>query len=251
MRHDVLPEPSRREAARSDHGTTGGERGERRGDETVDVEERHRHVGHVRIGQRIVAGHRAGGGDEIALEERHLLGPARRAARVQQDRDVLRPAGLVGGACELVTPAGEPDVGVGCSRHLDDPGRNGRIPRPCKLSLGNEQEARLEIAEIEGELIACIRGVERGGSRAESGHGQQQLDDLRTVRQSEGDAVAVLDARRAQASCEVVDTLGQLAEGQDDLVVRADEGRGAVPTRFDHSAQRLNLRQHRPSTYLT
>ena len=61
-------------------------------DEAVHVEERHRDAGDVVWAEPVVRDHRASRRDEVALEERHLLRPARRSARVQQEGDVLGPA---------------------------------------------------------------------------------------------------------------------------------------------------------------
>ena len=72
------------------HAAPGGERGEERGDEAVNVEERH-HVERA-VGRRKlqcaddVAGRRA----QVAVRQRDELRSRRRSRRVQQERDVVR-----------------------------------------------------------------------------------------------------------------------------------------------------------------
>ena len=56
----------------------------------MHVEERHRAVRDVVGAEPVEGGDRPRGGRQVALEQRHLLRAARRAARVQQQRDVVR-----------------------------------------------------------------------------------------------------------------------------------------------------------------
>ena len=83
----LLPERARREAARRDHASAGGQRRERRGDEAVDVEERHGAVARVVRSQPVGGGDRPGRGRQVALADRDALGLARGTARVQEQRD--------------------------------------------------------------------------------------------------------------------------------------------------------------------
>ena len=74
------------EPARDDDRPTGEQGREGRGDEPVDVEQRHRQARDVVRVEAVVLDHRACRGDQVALQERHLLRAARRPARGARSR---------------------------------------------------------------------------------------------------------------------------------------------------------------------
>ena len=84
------PKRERIEARRNDHRTAGVESRQRRGHQSMHVKQRHhgeRNIGRTKV---------IGGGDvlhrsrQVAMLQRHALGPAGATARVQDQRDVIR-----------------------------------------------------------------------------------------------------------------------------------------------------------------
>ena len=131
-----------------------------RGHESVDVEERHRAEGDV-VGRRArrSAGDRARRSSQVAVQERHLLRAARRAARVQEQRDVVRarPARtrrprLAGARRARV--AALPRRARRRARSI--PG--GAASRAARASpVGTTSSPRLEVVEVEAILVPRVR----------------------------------------------------------------------------------------------
>ena len=65
------------------------ERGQRRGHEPVDVEQRHDAQRHVVGRERVAAGDVAGRDRQVGVRQRHPLGPAGAAARVEHERRLV------------------------------------------------------------------------------------------------------------------------------------------------------------------
>ena len=150
----------------------------------MHVEQRHRAVrdvvrGRARSGAAIVRADAV----EVAVQQRHLLRPARRAARVQEQRDVVRAAPRRRRLALDALASSSSDGPRPCrERHVDDPHRvAGRLAGRVELAGGHEQSARLQVVEVEGELVALVGGVERRGRGAERRDREQQLDELRAV----------------------------------------------------------------------
>ncbi len=106
-----------------------------------------------------------------------------------------------------------------------EPYWDGGIYSNTPIEAVMDDQPRRDVTEIEAELGVRVRGVERGGRRAERGDGQQQLDDLRAVRQGEGHPVAAPHAPGRQAACQRLDPLGELGEGHRLAVLGHDQGR--------------------------
>src|SRR5207248_3616999 len=122
----------------------------RRGDQAVDVEERHRAVRHVIGAERVVGGDRAGLGRQVALEERHLLRPRGRPACVQQQGDVFGGAvGSVPVGGELGAVPREQWLGARTRRRLDDRDRGGGGPRNRGGARADDEQLRRQVVEVE------------------------------------------------------------------------------------------------------
>ncbi len=177
------PEALRTEPSGHNRRPARRERAEHRGDEPVHVEERHRHIGHVARSERVMGGDRSRRGDQVPLQQRHLLGPARRAARVQEQRGVVGDARL-----ERLLALDRASVDCEPGRLLlgDDDVHDrdlvsGRLPGRLHVTGRDEQEARLEIAEIEGVLVGRVGRVERCRGGSERRDREQDLDELGPV----------------------------------------------------------------------
>ena len=195
------PEAARRHAARRHDRAAGHERRERRGDDPVHVEQRHRAVrdvlaGRARSGARSSAPRPAGcGGAAAPASAGWWCRSCAAAARRRRASAPCRSPRRARGARERGRP-------VRAHRQVDDRHVR-RPPRPAPASSSprkHEQRARLEVVEVEGELGAAVGRVERSGRGAERGDREQQLDELRPRPEREGDAVAAPDAERASRS---------------------------------------------------
>ncbi len=146
------------------------------------------------------------------MQQRHLLRAARRAARVQEERHVV-------GARQ----GWRSTSARGDREHLDarrgGGGARGREP------LGRqEQGARLQIVEIERELVLRVCGVERCSGRAAGEHAEEELEELRAVRLGESDAIAGTDAGRGEGAREGGCRIAQALVGQPAAVRNLDGG---------------------------
>ncbi len=83
------PERQRVELLRHDDGAAGSECGERRGHQAMHVEQRHHAHRDVVFGERIAARYVTRRDRQIGVRQRHALGAARAAARVQNQRRVV------------------------------------------------------------------------------------------------------------------------------------------------------------------
>ena len=147
--------------ARHDHAcrppTSGAKR---RGDEAVHVEERHRAVRHVVGAEAVVRGDRPRGGHQVAVEQRHLLGPAGGAARVQEQRDVVRLRPGSKSCARAHDPAAR-----GARRPRARPRRRARRRRaraarraaPRSPRRARAEQPRAQVLQVEGELGRACR----------------------------------------------------------------------------------------------
>ncbi len=220
------PEAPRAEPARNDDRPAGGELRQRRCDQAVDVEERHRAVRDVIRRERVVAGDRLGLGGQVALQERHLLGARRRAARVQEERGVVRTTASGRAA------GGRPDVGEQARRRvrlprgeLDDPRALGGRPGRGRRAGWDEQQPRLQVVEEEAILGLGVGRVERRHGRAERRQGEQRRDELRPVGKHDGDPVAAVDAGRRELGRQAGCRSAELRVRDGRAVVGCDERR--------------------------
>ena len=193
---DPLEHVCRSEARRAHDAPPTRQRGEQRGHETVDVEQRH----HVEAPVVRREGERprdiAGRSRQIPVRQRNELRTARRPGGVQEERDLVRRgrarAPRIVSRSRDVERARSGDIRRGVE--LDD--RN--VERTRHVSRGSVEVApdhdgrRFEIAEVEVELLARIgrvqRRAHRGGDRPEERdrHGG-------AVRDHDGDTIAAPD----------------------------------------------------------
>ena len=182
----VAPEAPRREACGHDHGAAAREGREHRGDEAVHVEERHRAERDVVAAQGVELGEAAGRRDQVPLQEGNLFRPARRPARVENERDVV-------GLGALVRHDGQIHELVDCEELR---------PALCSVAdrragaVPGEDEHRCEVVQVEGVLLGGVARVQRSGGGAGCGHRQEKAHELRPVGDDERDAVAPAGARR-------------------------------------------------------
>ena len=207
------PERARREAPRRDHAAAGRQRRERRGDESMHVEERHHAVARVLGGEPVGGGDGARGGRQVALADRHALGLARRAARVQEQRDRLGVAGRRrADRCRIAES--QPRRGLTRDLELRDAERLAGRARRALLTAQEEHRPRPQVVEVGVELVCGVGLVERGGGRARGDDAEEGGDDLGPVRQAHRDRVARSGARRGEPTGEPVGRRAQLPVGR-------------------------------------
>ena len=194
VRLAVGPERARREAPGRDHAAAGGKRRERRGDEAVDVEERHRAVAHVAAVEAV------GVGDRAARRQRGCAGGSARpwacsscrscAAAARRPRDRAPAAGrrrrrprarAAPSSPPRARPARTPSASQAARAALASPRRK-------SIARG------LQILEVGAELVGRVGLVERRGGRAGGDDAEERRDDLGAVREAHRDGVAGLDA---------------------------------------------------------
>ena len=212
------------EARGAGHRGARPERGEERGDEAVDVEQRH-HVqaavrGRQAERQRDVR--RARG--QLPVRERHELRPRRGSRRVQQERDGI-------GIGPVVDPHTREDSID--SEHARRSGRvggqleNADAELPGHFAGGrvescvDHDRVRSDVLEVEGELLRAVRGIERrhgGGLRQR----EERAGGLRPVPDQEGDPAPFSEPARSQPAGDSADQLSELAVRQGQTARRAD-----------------------------
>ena len=159
------------------------------------------------------------------MQQRHLLRPARRPARVQEQRDVVGAAGIEGlRGLYRAPPDCQPRRFPPGDDDVDDPHSGSCcLPRRVHLACRQEQETRVEVAEVEGVLVLRVRRVQRRGSRAEEDDPEEDLDELAAVRKDDGDPVAPIDADRAEPAGDLQRCLLEFGERVGAPVLRRDQ----------------------------
>ena len=128
-------------------------------------------------------------------------------------------------AAETGPTRGEPRWGARHERHVDESrAAVRRLPRRLELARGDEQRARLEIVEVEGELRRGVGGVQRCGGRPERGDREQQLDELRPGPERQRDAVTPLDPQCREPVCQLVDVARELGVRDRAVVAGGQQG---------------------------
>ena len=196
-----------------------------RGDETVNVEQRHHAHARVGFAQAVGVDDRPRRGDQIALSDRHGLRPARGATGVQEQRNGRR----VGGAEWRRACLGRNREGtiLQAHRYRGDAGGTGcrdciaRTPLGCLI----EQSRHLKIGELGSDLpLAECRVQRRRGSPA-LGDGKEGENQGRAIRSSERNSIAVLYAQAAHERDGIVQSSLKLAIGQPRSGLGHDERR--------------------------
>ena len=164
------PVRERAEFRRHDHGPAAPERGQRRGHETVDVEQRHHAHGHIIVRERIAASDVLRRDGKVRVLQRNALRTPRAAARVQHQGDVVyrrrrcrcaasHTAQAGGAGCIDVDPENWNAVACGSTRVV------------CSFRREN-QDLRGRVFQIETELVFLVRGVQ-GSCRSGDRRGQK------------------------------------------------------------------------------
>ncbi len=247
----LLPEPLRGEPARHDHRPPASQRGERRRDQAVDMEQRHHAERDVRRREPVVRGDGSGRCHQVALAQRHLLRPGCRSARVQDDSHVVGLAGLEAGRLRKLLIVnqehGRPVTASprGQDRHRAFPGSAARRGGPARR---HHEHPRRDIGQVEDVLAVRIGRVERCGGSAERGNREQDLDHVGAIGQRDRYPVTAPDAGRGQGSRQARHPVSDLPVGQDLAILGNHQRRaiGVIEDRGQHLAR--VLLQHRPSS---
>jgi hypothetical protein len=163
---------------------------------------------------------------------------------VQEDRHVVRPSLVKGGQDRLGPLRAQADPPAGSARHLDELGCAGCGPSGGERAFGKEQEPRSEVVQVEGKLFRRVGGIQRGDGRAEGRHGEQELHELRTVREGQRDPVAPLDPEPVETARELFDPARQLGEANRRTVVRGNERRCRCIAGCPDDGERLGTGAH-------
>ncbi len=228
------PEGHRVEARRDDHRAARDEGRHRRGHQPVDVEKRHdahrRVFGRQAIRARDVLGRER----QVALPQRHELGPARRPTRVQHEGYVVAVRHL-GGARRLAASAAlQDDPTLSVEARLDQQrSMRQRASRRFSGARRNDEGSGGGVLEVELELVLFICRVEWRG-RARRGRGQEKHDRLDAVRQHEGDPVVAAQAKPGETVGGGRHLFAKLRVGEPRAAGHDDRGRlrVAAPKRF-------------------
>ena len=135
------------------------------------------------------------GGRQVSVRQRNAFRPARRAARVQEECDVvvLRAAFVVA----VYRNAVEYGAAARIQRDVDD--ADAETPRQPRARPARRRERaaislRPDVLEVEAELVLGVRAVERGEGRARARRPKECGDDVGAVDERCRHAVAGLDA---------------------------------------------------------
>ena len=170
---EPVEEAQRVEAGRAVDRGAGRERGRDRGDQAVDVEQRHDVEAAVVGRQRQRGADVAGRGREVALQQRHDLGPRGRARGVQHQRLVVllrrRPTRPARRRCPFgrqLEPAGR---AVGRRRAAAGRPHHAAVPTATagpSSPAGHDQRLGAQVGEVEVELLGPVGRVQgcRGGA---------------------------------------------------------------------------------------
>ncbi len=200
----VGPEVGGGELGGHDHGTAREERGQEAAEEAVDVEEGHDEHGAVGRGELVGLLDIPHGPGQVAVGEGHDLGAGGGAAGVEDEGGVLGLGlqdGLLGLALELaellhvegdfflgVIPVGLGDGGIEPLRGLD----GGALA--LVGALGDQNDGRLDVLDVELELVLFVGGVQGGGDATLPRGGQERDDELVRVDGCDGDGRPLGDA---------------------------------------------------------
>ena len=215
------PERERTEFSGHDDRAAGRQRRQRRRHEAVHVKQRHHAQRHIVRRQRVAACDVARRDGEVGVLERHALGPAGAAARVQDERDVIDVGRLNG------PPAGDPGKthrarGV----HLDGENRHavaGCAPRFLCPTRRQQEDTGVGVVQIKAELVFLVPRIQRRRSACD-GRGQKRHDGRKPVGERHADAVAPADARRGERLGDRLHLARELSVGDANILVCVDDG---------------------------
>ena len=222
-RHAVIPgnppERQRTELRRHDDGAAGRQRGERRRDKAMHVEQRHDAERDIVGAEPIAARDVARRDGQVRVGERHALGTSGTAARVQNERDVAHR----GRRRRAVRAVGRRpgDLHRAARIHLDRQDGNaiaGRAPGLLRAGRRKEQHAGVGVLEVEPELVFLVTRIER---RRGSGHRRREKRDDRrqAVGQRHADAIAPPDAGRRKRGRDCLDLRSQPAVAHTEVLL--------------------------------
>ena len=168
----------------------------------MHMEERHRAVRHVIGAELVKGGDRPRRGREVSLPERHLLGPARRAARVKEQGDVVGLRRLERRHGREFLPGIEKRPARLAGANLD----RAYVPRRlvCGLQVvgRDDQELGLQVIEVELVLVAFVAGIEGCSRGTQRDEGKQDEQEVGAVREHERDATPASHTNRGEPSGE-------------------------------------------------
>ena len=214
-------------------------------DQPMDMKQRHYHQATIRRAQCQGLGNIAGRGQQIALQQRHDLGPRGRARCVQHQGRIAGagevPGGTQPGRHDNLSLVDQEQAARGRFRdrpHIDDIDAaplghgTGRRIEPFL----DQQQPCLDIREIEIEFLAAIGGIERCRDRA-GGDPQEGHRHFRPVGQHHGDAIGLTHTKRVERAAKRVHLPAETGAIQHRAAGCCD-GRCGSLARPDHVAQR-------------
>ena len=171
----------------------------------------------------------AGGGADVAMAERHDLGPGgpcRRCAAPGRRRSGWAGPGRAGVArrSECRRKSASRAVGPGLEFDQGEAEPAGDVADGGVVAGLHDDGAGLEVGQVELELVGAVGGVEGGGGRG-AGDGEEGRGHLGPVGQHDGDGVAAADAEAVEVGDAAVDEGAQIGVGEVGPIGRAD-GRG-------------------------
>ena len=198
------PERQRVELARHDDRAARRQGGQRRGDQAVHVKQRHHAQRDVARAESVAARDVAGRDRQVGVRQRHALGPAGAAARMQNQRDIVD-------RCRRHRVGRVLNCGPACGRGPADAHRPRRVHRdrqdrdaiaggaPGLVEPVGRQQQHLGVGvvEIEAELLFLVARIERR-RRADHRGGQERHDVRQPVGERDADAIAAGDPGRGQ-----------------------------------------------------
>ena len=162
MRLHVVPEPARAEFRRDDDGTAAMERREGRGDQSMNVKQRHYAIADVlrpafELSATVVAAARASTGAAAPLSASRWCHWCEEAGRRRPPREAA-----------LTTARRPHEVACGVWDQPRDAIPRSRDPRPPHERghglIEVEDRPRLDLGEIFGELVRCVPRIQRSCS---------------------------------------------------------------------------------------
>ena len=156
------------------------------------------------------------------MREGHALRPARAAARVQDQGDVVEARWI---DVARGRDAGEAHRARGV--HLDDEDGHlvaGGLARFLGAVRGQQQDLGVGVLEVEAEFLFFVSRIERRGGSGDA-CGEKRHDRRQPVRERRRDAVAALDARRGERAGDGVDLFPKVLVADPKILFRNDDGR--------------------------
>ena len=231
MVHELVPERARAKPRRQHDAAAGKQRGEQAAEQAVHVEERHhneRLIGRTQLVRLLDVVHRR---RQVPVRQRHRLGPAGGAGRVQHQRRVLRVRLLLGAVRERLPVlvhelhlrvlhvehdlghahtlgAARAHRGLGSITHLAATQRPGRY----------HEQLGLCIVQVEAHLALLVVGVQWRGNEPLRRRRKEHADKLGAVDKAAADRGATRNAAAGDLALQLGGARLQLCVGELELV---------------------------------